>query len=538
MTVTAAQKPFVHLFHTDNVKYAYDVNSGLVAEVDNLRWTLLAEWDKTDEEIAASAGNGVTAEAVETARNRIRELGDNAELFSARRPRAIKSHHSREGAERKLSHECHQLILCATEACNMRCSYCYYTSGRDSERGHGSAMMTWETAHRALDFFFEHSVESMAKYKAQQAELAQGKHVASNDIEPKPCVGFYGGEPLLNWPLMKRVAEYVRSSKDGGEFLINCTVNGTLLTPEIMRFMARHNFSLNVSLDGPKDIHDRYRRTAGGAATWDTIKANLMYMRDNLRDFYDNRVSLLGVMAPPNNLRCLMEFVETADWLPERGIRFNGLEYGSPQCFWNPLGREEQEIVSDGLWEEFVEATVAGKYLGGRRDTLGGGKERRRLSFLRQMYNLEMAHVYNRVRQMFEGKNILPEVMASNFGMCLPGQERIYVRIDGKILPCERLPSEAPDLVIGDLDSGFDIDAIMRLCDGNAALLADKCVNCWNIRMCAIPCHRILGPDGRLSREAKLKACEETRLRCHHALVGMCAILERNPRALDHLKRI
>jgi len=533
MTTTAiAERPFVYLFRTDNAKYAYDVNSGKVATLSDLNWAILANWEKSDEDIARSPEGPFPVKDIERARSLIRDLGENGEIFSPKRPKAVKSPHTRESAARKLSEECRQLILCVSEACNLRCKYCYYTSGRDSERTHGSRLMSWETAEKALAFFLARSYKTMEKYKAQQIELKEGKEIRGSDVIPRPCVGFYGGEPLTNWPLMKRVIEFVRAQKDGKEYLINCTINGTLLTPAIMRFMADNEISLNVSLDGPQDYHDRYRRFVDGSPSWDVVVSKLKYMQENMREYYDENVHLLGVMAPPSDMRHLLDFVLTADFMPRRGIRFNGVDEDS-SCFWSNLSAEDREISNGGLWDEYVEAAAQGKFITGYAPK--EDRERRYLTFLRHMYNLMVSKAYNRTRYLYEGKSLVPDTVRNNFGMCLPGQERIFVTIDGRLLPCERLPSEAPDLWIGDLDNGFDFDAVMKICETNPALLEDKCVNCWNIRMCTVPCHELIDAEGRLSREAKLKACEGSKEASHNSLWAMCTILEKNPRALEFM---
>jgi uncharacterized protein len=132
-------------------------------------------------------------------------------------------------------------------------------------------------------------------------------------------------------------------------------------------------------------------------------------------------------------------------------------------------------------------------------------------------------------------EDAVPDVYLTNWGMCLPGLSRIFVTVDGDILPCERLPSRAPAFRVGNIDSGFDMDAVMAVAEGNAAMTAEECRECWNVRMCQIPCSKIVGPDGRLSREAKLKACEGAKMRTELALGSMCTILERNPDALRFL---
>lgn len=156
--------------------------------------------------------------------------------------------------------------------------------------------------------------------------------------------------------------------------------------------------------------------------------------------------------------------------------------------------------------------------------------------FLRGLVDIHMRKPYFRTRSRVEGEGLIPDVFHAHFGMCLPGSQRLMVTVDGDLLPCERVPSQAPAFNIGNLEDGFDFDAITNLTDGNAALCQDECVTCWNISTCEIPCARIIGPDGKLSREAKLENCATAKRVMHDSLVLMTEILERNPQALSFLK--
>jgi len=532
-TAAHTTKPFVHLFETERVKYVYDVNSNRVMRVNDLHWAVLSNWDKSDCEIAASAPGSAEREVSEM-RAKIRGLSESNELYSANRPKAVKAAFNREYAEKTLMTDCTQLILCVSERCNLRCKYCYYTGGRTAERRHSHSLMTWETAEKALRFFLPRCQGTLAKWKEQRLAIKSGQEIPAGDAANRPCVGFYGGEPLTNWPLMKRVIEYVRAQDNGGEYMVNCTLNGTLLTPEIAKFMAAKEVHLNISLDGPREYHDRYRRFANGRPSWDTVVKNLRWMNENLPEYYREHVGLLGVMAPPLDLLKLAEFVEDWEPMPGNGIRFNGVQTEDPPCFWNSLDPDQKKIAGkEQLWNEYVEAAVAGKLSFARPPD--PGKEERRLRMLRQLYDISLGLAYCRTGRMYAGKALLPPTIYLNFGMCLPGQERVYVRVDGKILPCERLPSQAPDLIIGDVDRGFDMDAIMNICDQNAAVSADQCVKCWNVLMCSIPCAMLVNEEGRISRDSKSVACKEARIRSHMALESMCTVLERNRNALEFL---
>lgn len=521
------------MFETESAKYAYDVNSRRIIRVNDLRWALLSDWQAGDADIARRVGGGVTPEEVQAARKEIEELGESGEVFSSNHPSAIRTLFRREDIEMDLSRNCHQMILSVTEQCNLRCAYCYYGSNRPGERQHSPRMMTWETAKRALDFFLPRSKWTLARWqnRTNAPTLPNG-----DEVEP-PCVGFYGGEPLVNWPLVKRVTEYVRALPDGDDYMVNFTTNGTLLTPEISAFLCENRVSILVSLDGPKEIHDRYRRFAGGGGTWDVAVRNLRYILDNMPDYYRSHVGLTGVLAPPLDLRVIVDFFTKWDLNCGMSIRLNGLDKDVPACFWEPIDRADRRVSGqDELWQEFLDVLFAGKM---KDDYVPHSKEEmRRLRALRHLHDRRLDKIYGRAKHLVRGKALLEKTFYTNFGMCPPGRARLFVQIDGRLCPCERVPSQAEAFIIGDIEKGFDMDAIMRLCEGNAELLEDQCVDCWNLTMCSTRCKGLIGEDGRLSREAKLTLCEANKSVNHITLVDMCRILERDPDALRYLDKI
>lgn len=122
--------------------------------------------------------------------------------------------------------------LCVTHQCNLDCVYCYQNHDAHSR-------MSIETAHHCLDWIFNNVPEGM------------------EDVE----IGFIGGEPLLEFPLMRDAVEYTMSRPRAHKYIFYATTNGTLLTPEIKEWCIRHKdvFVLALSLDGNKETHDHNR---------------------------------------------------------------------------------------------------------------------------------------------------------------------------------------------------------------------------------------------------------------------------------------
>lgn len=144
------------------------------------------------------------------------------------------------------------LRLNVTEQCNLNCSYCYekvskvYTKKR---------IMSWEIAKKSLEEFF--CLVSMHKHK-------------------EVGIRFFGGEPLLNWSLIKQCIEYIKEKKPQSlnvKYKIN--TNGTLLTEDIIKTLQRNNVFITISLDGVKKYHDKARIFNNGRGSFEIIDRNI-----------------------------------------------------------------------------------------------------------------------------------------------------------------------------------------------------------------------------------------------------------------------
>lgn len=139
-----------------------------------------------------------------------------------------------------------KFTIIITRRCNMSCTYCYSDNG--------AADIDEDTARRAVDLAYE--------------LVPPG--------EPLD-LGFFGGEPLLRFDLMKKVVPYVRVKEKQAcvQTALSVTTNGTVVNPDVLRFLREERFAYCVSLDGPRDVHDRYRVFADGSGSFARVTRNL-----------------------------------------------------------------------------------------------------------------------------------------------------------------------------------------------------------------------------------------------------------------------
>ena len=139
------------------------------------------------------------------------------------------------------------LCLHVAHTCNLNCSYCFASQGKY----HGErALMSFEVGKRALDFLIENS----------------GRRT---NLE----VDFFGGEPLMNWDVVKRLVEYARTQEEPHhkKFRFTLTTNGMLIDDEVIDFANREMSNVVLSLDGRKEIHDALRVDYAGKGSYDRI---------------------------------------------------------------------------------------------------------------------------------------------------------------------------------------------------------------------------------------------------------------------------
>ena len=139
------------------------------------------------------------------------------------------------------------LCLHVAHTCNLNCAYCFASQGKY----HGDrALMSFEVGKQALDFLVAHS-----------------GHRRNLEVD------FFGGEPLMNWDVVKRLVEYARSieQEKGKNFRFTLTTNGILLNDEVTEFCNKEMHNVVLSLDGRKEIHDRLRKNLAGLGSYDII---------------------------------------------------------------------------------------------------------------------------------------------------------------------------------------------------------------------------------------------------------------------------
>lgn len=444
-------KPFIHLYRSPRGFYFYDVNKDCVVDVNESVYDYLGE-KKSFEEISADDQNYVN------------DLIENGYL-SNKRYSEIK-HPSLNNLEYEVTRKCAQLILQVTQACNLVCSYCPYANvtGGSLQRDHSNKMMTWETAKKAIDLFFEHSIDR-------------------SDVS----LSFYGGEPIIAFDLIKKCVEYAKGLFLGKELRLNMTTNATLLTDEIIDYLYENDFRLLFSIDGPEEIHDINRRRVDGTGSFRTAFANLKKVAEKYSNKVHDMIGINTVINPENDADLLFSLYDD-------------------EVFSKYPISVQMSIADDIMLKDKIEMTDLYRekinYQGflGWLDHLNIVKGLKLVPAIKNRF-AQYPKQYASFKKVIEGR---PDVGAPG-GPCVPGQRRIFVNADGNIYPCERVSETIDVMCIGNINDGIDIKKAGDVLNVGA-LTAEKCKNCYASSKCIL-CAKDCVTDIGFDPKEKVKHC-------------------------------
>ena len=239
----------IHQYKLGEYNIVLDTCSGSVHAVDEVAYDMISLFEeKSREEIIAlmaekyAGVEDITAADLDECYDQIVELRGEGRLFAPDNfaPMAGKLKEKTAGVVKAL-------CLHIAHTCNLNCSYCFASQGKY----HGDrAVMSFEVGKRALDFLIENSG-------------------TRRNLE----VDFFGGEPLMNFDVVKQLVAYARSieKEKGKNFRFTLTTNGVLVDDDVIDFANRECANVVLSLDGRKEIHDRFRVDYAGNGSWEKI---------------------------------------------------------------------------------------------------------------------------------------------------------------------------------------------------------------------------------------------------------------------------
>lgn len=415
-------QPMIHKFKIKDTLFCLDVNSGIVHVIDELTDKVL-DYYKGDNRSEVHAALDKEEDPVE-----LEELMDELdELIKEEMLFAPMSEEFHLVAEEKPVVKA--LCLNIAHDCNLACQYCFASQG--DYGGVKRELMSFDVAKRAVDFLI-----SMSGPR-QHCEI-----------------DFFGGEPLMNWNVVKQTVEYVESIQDKHDkiFKLTMTTNGMLLSQDKIDYLNDHNLSMVLSLDGREEVHNRMRPSAGGQDTYKTVSKNLVNavkQRDG-REYY-----VRGTYTHKN-----LDFVEDVLAMSDLGFVHLSME--------PVVGKEGDYVIQEEdlptLYKEYER--LADIYL--ERQRAGKGDEFNFFHFNMDLYR--------------------GPCMAKRLRGCGAGHEYMAVVPNGDIYPCHQFVGKE-GYVIGNVFEGLKNYDLPKEFRNTHVMTKPTCASCWAKFFCSGGCH-------------------------------------------------
>ena len=418
----------IHAYKQLGLNIVLDVCSGSVHVVDEVAYDIIEMYENNDTEkiieVILEKYKGredVTREDILDCISDIEELRADGKLFSEDTFEPMAG-----DLKKKSAGIVKALCLHIAHSCNLNCSYCFASQGKY----HGErALMSFEVGKQAFDFL-----------------------IANSGTRRNLEVDFFGGEPLMNFDVVKQLVAYARSieKQHGKNFRFTLTTNGMLIDDDVIDFANREMSNVVLSLDGRKEVHDRFRVDYAGNGSWERIvpKFQKLVKARGGKNYY-----MRGTFTHANP-----DFIEDIKEMLKLG--FNELSMEPVVCAPDDpsaLTEEDFAIVCDG-YEKLAELML----------------ERRRagnpFTFYHYMIDLKGGPcIYKRISG------------------CGSGTEYMAVTPTGELYPCHQFVGET-EFKLGDVWNGVTNTAKQNEFGDCNVYTREECKNCWARLYCSGGC--------------------------------------------------
>jgi uncharacterized protein len=460
-----------HRFEGAGQEFLYLVRSGGIVALDGMTSEILQQLEQTplsgEDLIGRLSSDGYSSSEVEECIHELREV------------KAIRNGQKEYAKSEPLpeSFPLQTIVLNVTNQCNLSCQYCYEFGEDKVATPEGKPkFMAWETAKSSVDYLFAES---------------QGRKSVH--------ITFFGGETLMNFPLLKQVVTYARTRAQ--ELKVNIdfslTTNATLLSPTIIEYLAENAIGVTVSMDGPKEMQDKFRVFSNGRGSYDIIKPKVQ----NLLATHRTRPIAARVTMTSGAMDVKKIYQHLKHELGFYEVGFAPVTTSPNRLYSiNEPGMDSVLEQFSQLADEYLEFALRGEHHG-------------------------FSNVSDTLSELHQGVNkSLP---------CGAGLGMVGVGPSGDIAPCHRFV-DSDQHVLGNVTTGIDKEKQSDfLTRGNIDTKYD-CHECWARPLCAGGCHHEAFVRYGDTGHANLHYCDWIRGWTDKCLQVYGAIAAQNPSFLDH----
>lgn len=410
----------IHKFYLNNRYIVLDIASGSVHVVEKIVYEMIDDYEKlSKDEVIDKYSKLYNEEDAKEAYEEIDYLAKEDLLFSEDEHFNLPRFNPQNVVKALCLHVAHD--------CNLRCKYCFASQG--DFKGDRS-LMTFETGKKALDFLLQNSGNR-------------------RNLE----VDFFGGEPLMNFDLVKKLVAYGREEekKYDKHFRFTITTNGVLLNDEIEEFINENMDNVVLSIDGRKEINDEMRPTTNGKGSYDIIVPKFKELIDKRgdKDYF-----IRGTFTNEN-----LDFSEDLKDFYSQGFKKTSIE---------PVVTDERE--SYAIREEHLDK-ILNEYEKMSKDYIEIRKKDKDFSFFHFIIDLSQG----------------PCIVKRTVG-CGAGSEYVAITPQGEIYPCHQFVGEE-DFLLGNVDEGIKNTDLRDTFKNSNVYTNEDCPTCWARYYCSGGCH-------------------------------------------------
>ncbi len=411
----------IHKYRLNGLNIVLDVNSGAVHLVDDAVYDILDYYkDEPEDKIISLLADKYSAQEIKEGLAEIKELEENKMLYSEDIfADVIPKVENRNPVVKAL-------CLHIAHDCNLKCKYCFAEEGEY----HGKReLMSLEVGKKAIDFLIKSSG-------------------SRKNLE----VDFFGGEPLMNFDVVKGIVEYARSvEKEAGKnFRFTITTNGILFNDEIQQYINDNMHNVVLSIDGRKDVHDRMRPRAGGQGSYDSIVPKFQKLADsrNQTDYY-----VRGTFTRYN-----LDFAKDVLHLADLGFKQISVE-PVVAADSEPYSIREQDLPV--IFDEY---------------------EKLALEILERRKNGQWFNFFHFMIDLTGGPCVVKRMVG-----CGSGTEYLSVTPTGDLYPCHQFVG-MEQFKMGHVDTGVTMPETRKRFEGCNVYTKPKCRECWARFYCSGGC--------------------------------------------------
>ncbi len=379
----------------------------------------------------------------------------------------ISGRHNNNEIKRSLANT-EMLTFEVTENCNLTCNYCGYGKLYNNNENREKGNLNEKTAYLMIDYIFG---------------LWNSK--SNMDLNCKKYIAFYGGEPLLNIDLIKKVLSYIENNYNLKFSLTPMMTTNGILVNKYMDFLVKNNFQLTISLDGDKN-NNGHRLYHNGKSSFEKVFSNIILLKNKYPSYFKNNVKFNSVLHNKNSVSDIYNFFysnfETQAGISE--IAAYNLNIENQSLFWETYKNS---------YQSFNEAV---KCIPQHASDL--------MFFLQNPSNLVLKDFctyfsniyYKNYSDLFKKKR---KIVYKPTGTCMPFEKKIFVAANGDIYPCEKIPFVHPLGNISNNKVNIDFKIIAKKLNGYFEKIIKQCHNCSLYRGCQeclfnlddFKCHRV-----------------------------------------------